>query len=80
MPPWHACTPEEDHIGRNVVYIKSFCPMTSAASSDYNFLLYTAYQDTLLKGCLGLRDSQDNPSTAGVIQAYRHTYFATGLP
>ena len=34
-------TPEEDHIGRNVVYNKilKFCPEISAASLDYNSLL-----------------------------------------
>ena len=39
------CTPEEDHIGRNVVYILKvleFCPKISAACSDYNFLLCSA--------------------------------------
>ena len=32
------CTPDEDHMDQNVVYIK-FCPKTSAASLDYSFLL-----------------------------------------
>ena len=42
MPVCHFCTPEEDHIGRNVVYILKVlkvCPEISAACSDYNSLL-----------------------------------------
>ena len=43
MPVCHFCTPEEDHIGRTVVYILKVlevCPKISAACLDYNSLLY----------------------------------------
>ena len=41
MPVCHFCTPEEDHIDRNIVYILKileFCPEISVACLDYNFL------------------------------------------
>ena len=54
MPVCHVCTPEEDHIGRNIVFIKDFAPrplqqVQATTSNVLNCLNNIAVIQTLLK-------------------------------